>query len=148
MALARSLLIRVDHDEQLPKGCWTLLVLVVVVSKTASSTYVNRCETPVDSSFATRAPNESFKRSSHSVRMEAVGAIEGVTEGAAVGFGTGCLVGFPGVGVGAEVGFVVGDVVGRAVGDVVGAVVGCAVGFAEGLGVGEGVGIAVGTVLG
>jgi len=122
---------RADHDEQLPKGCCMVVaVVVVVVSEMASSTYVNRCETPADSSLATRAPNESCKRFPHSVRME------GVTEGAAVGFDTGCLVGFPGVGVGAVVGFVVGDAVGRAVG------------FAVGLGVGEGVGIAVGAVLG
>ena len=139
--------IRVDHDEQLPKGCWILLiavVVVVVVSETASSTYVNRCDTPADSSFATRASNESCKRSSHSVRMEAVGAIEGVAEGAADEFGTGCLVGFPGVGVGAAVGFVVGDAVGRAVGFAVG----LGVGEGVGLGVGDGVGIAVGAVLG
>ena len=66
-----------------------VLVVVVMVSATASSTYVYRCETPADSSFVTRAPNESCKRSSHSVRMEAVGAIDGVKEGAGVGFATG-----------------------------------------------------------
>ena len=133
--------IRVDHDEQLPKGCWILLV-IEVVSEMSSSTYVNRCVTSmmlfvlvsvVDaSSFAARVLSESCKRPSHSIAMEAVGAKEGVTVGETVGFGTGCLVGFPGVGVGA------------AVGDAVGLLVG----FAVGLRVGKGVGIAVGAVLG
>jgi len=53
--VARSLLIRADHDEQLPnKACCCVLVFVFVlvlmmdvdmVSEMASSTYVNRCET-------------------------------------------------------------------------------------------------------
>ena len=145
---------RVDHDEQLPNKafcCALVLVLVLVLivvevevmSEMASSTYVNRCETSmmlfvsvlvVDAawSFAARARNESCTRPSHSIAMEAVGAMVGVTVGVTVGFGTGGLVGFPGVGVGA------------AVGDAVGLVVG----FAVGLRVGKGVGIAVGAVLG
>ena len=158
--MARSLLIRADHDEQLPNKafcCTLVLVLVLVlvlivievevVSEMASSTYENRCVRStmlflsvlvVDAawSFAARARNESCTRPSHSIAMEAVGAMEGVIEGETVGFGTGALVGFPGVGVGATVGFLVGYAVGHAVG------------FAVGLGVGEGVGIAVGVVLG
>ena len=141
--------IRADHAEQLPKGC---CMVVPAVSETASSTYVNRCETPAASSFVTRAPNESCKRSSHIVRMEAVGAIDGVTEGVTVGFGTGDLVGLPGIGVGAAVGGAVGTVVGEAVGGGVGVAVGetegLKVGFVEGRAVGRAVGGAVGTELG